>query len=52
MTLHTESLFVCPQITNMSLYPSLEDMKVDQMGRVSMMDGVDGLGGKEGGGMK
>lgn len=29
------SLFVVFQISNMSLYPSLEDMKVDQMGRVS-----------------
>lgn len=29
------SSFVVFQISNMSLYPSLEDMKVDQMGRVS-----------------
>lgn len=27
--------FVSPQTTTMSLYPSLEDMKVDQLGRVS-----------------
>ena len=33
-------LFVSPQTATMSLYPSLEDMKVDQMGRVSTGVGV------------
>lgn len=34
-------LLFCPQISKMSLYPSLEDMKVDQMSRVS----TGGMGG-------